>query len=117
MFVIICEHYTNIKTASVKSGASKPIEKNIEVSSYDIYRSNFSRPDPLMKACGGTERMYRSYTPEGFICTTCVCISPDRQVRSVREFFVYSEEDLKKKAPAEHIKALEDYKKRIEKNE
>ena len=117
MSVIICEHSTYAKTASGKSWASKPIEKRIEVISRDIYKSNFSSHDPLMKACGGTERMYRSYTPEGFICTTCVCISPDRQRRSVREFFVYSEEDFKKKAPEEHIKALEDYKKRIGKNE
>ena len=117
MFVIICEHYTYTRTAYGKSWASKPIEKIIEVISHDIYRSNFSSPDPLMKACGGTERIYRSYTPAGFTCRACVCVSPYRQVKSVREFFVYLEEEFKKKAPAEHVKAFEDYKKRIEKNE
>ena len=115
MFVIICEHYTYTRTASGKSWASKPIEKIIEVISHNIYISNFSSHDPIMKACGGTERIYRGYTPAGLTCRTCVCVSPDRQVKSVREFFVYLAEDFKKKAPAEHVKAFEDYEERQKK--
>lgn len=108
MFVIICEHSTYNRTESGKSWAKNPTEKRIEVISHDIYISNFSKPDAFMKALGGSERLYKAYTPAGYTCRKCVCVSPDKATKSEREFFVYLADSFEKKAPAEHLKAFED---------
>lgn len=108
MSIIICKHSTYQRTPSGKSWQVKPYKEKWQEIKELIFFTNFQRPDPFMKALGGTERIYKTTTHLGYVAKRVVCVSPDRQDKSERLFFIFrDEEDLKENGTIE-IKAFWD---------
>lgn len=63
----------------------KPIEVNESVITEQIY-NNIISAAPFMKRLGGSELNIKSYTCAGYRVVRNISTSPDRQLKSIREF-------------------------------
>lgn len=75
------------RTPSGKSWKSSPdTTETREIPAEHYY--NYFDAVPFFRSLGGSETVRRSYTAYGYIPTTLISISPDRETKVVRHFTV-----------------------------
>ena len=88
------EYYT--RTASGKSWKSKPDQVDLERVTPDYYY-NTCDAIPFFKALGGSERAVFNYTYCGYLVTRITSVSPDKQNKVIRKFWILkTEEEVKR---------------------
>ena len=79
------------RTASGKSWSRKNIEEVKKTIQFDEYFNYLSSID-FFKGLGGSERVEKSYTISGYIPTRLTSVSPDRQIKVIRQFRITRKE-------------------------
>lgn len=89
---IVMKEQKFTRTPSGKSWKSKPDSEETKKIPADWYHNYFDAV-PFFRNCGGSESVQMGYTYAGYLPVQLTSISPERDKKIVRRFYIVSDEE------------------------